>query len=174
MKALSLHQPWATLIADGVKTIETRSWSPHRNQIGRRIGIHASRFVAIKRNHIDPETWDEMVRLHGLRWAKEIPKGAMVATAVLKAAYRVRKLEKDRALLVDTERTIPVDPHGDYTPGRWLWVLEDIRPIDPPIPATGRLGLWNWDGGEEFEDTQEPRGPKPPEPPAHQPRLMTM
>jgi hypothetical protein len=27
MKALSLHQPWASLIGLGVKTIETRSWS---------------------------------------------------------------------------------------------------------------------------------------------------
>jgi hypothetical protein len=26
MKALSLHQPWASLIALGVKRIETRSW----------------------------------------------------------------------------------------------------------------------------------------------------
>lgn len=27
MKALTLHQPWASLIALGVKTVETRSWS---------------------------------------------------------------------------------------------------------------------------------------------------
>jgi len=26
MKAISLHQPWANMIADGVKTIETRLW----------------------------------------------------------------------------------------------------------------------------------------------------
>jgi len=26
MKALSLHQPWASMISDGRKTIETRIW----------------------------------------------------------------------------------------------------------------------------------------------------
>ena len=31
MKALTLHQPWASLIAHGVKTIETRSWAPPRS-----------------------------------------------------------------------------------------------------------------------------------------------
>jgi activating signal cointegrator 1 len=39
MKAISLLQPWATLVVMGVKTIETRSWqTPHRGELL----IHAS------------------------------------------------------------------------------------------------------------------------------------
>lgn len=43
MKALSLHQPWASLIAEGVKTIETRSWRVPVPMIGQRFAIHAAR-----------------------------------------------------------------------------------------------------------------------------------
>ena len=34
LKAISLHQPWANMIADGEKTIETRCWSTsHRGEL---------------------------------------------------------------------------------------------------------------------------------------------
>ncbi len=39
MKALSLRQPWASLIADGHKTIETRTWRTHYRGP---LAIHAS------------------------------------------------------------------------------------------------------------------------------------
>ena len=42
MKAITLHQPWASLIAEGVKTIETRSWAPPAALWGERIAIHAA------------------------------------------------------------------------------------------------------------------------------------
>ena len=41
MKAITLHQPFASLIANGTKTIETRSWAPPKALIGQRIAIHA-------------------------------------------------------------------------------------------------------------------------------------
>lgn len=25
-------------------------------------------------------------------------------------------------------------------------VLEDVEPLAPPVPATGRLWVWQWDG----------------------------
>lgn len=35
-------------------------------------------------------------------------------------------------------------PYGDFTPGRWAWLLDNVRSVDPPIPARGRQQLWNW------------------------------
>lgn len=35
-------------------------------------------------------------------------------------------------------------PFGDFAPGRFAWLLTDVTPLDPPIPAKGRLGLWPW------------------------------
>jgi hypothetical protein len=35
---------------------------------------------------------------------------------------------------------------GDYTPGRYAWLLADVRRLPEPIPARGALGLWEWEG----------------------------
>ena len=43
MKTISLWQPYASLIAAGVKTIETRGWAPPKRLMGQRIAIHAAR-----------------------------------------------------------------------------------------------------------------------------------
>lgn len=45
MKAISLWQPWASLIACGEKPFETRHWAPPRELIGQRIAIHAAKKV---------------------------------------------------------------------------------------------------------------------------------
>ena len=42
MLALTLWQPYATLIACGAKTIETRSWAAPESLIGQRLAIHAA------------------------------------------------------------------------------------------------------------------------------------
>ncbi|MGV8847600.1 hypothetical protein, partial [Tessaracoccus sp.] len=34
---------------------------------------------------------------------------------------------------------------GDHTPGRYAWALTNLSPLAEPIPAIGRLGLWEWD-----------------------------
>jgi hypothetical protein len=43
MKCISLHQPWATLIAEGYKTIETRNHDRFKKLVGQRVGIHAAK-----------------------------------------------------------------------------------------------------------------------------------
>jgi hypothetical protein len=55
--------------------------------------------------------------------------------------YRVQRSDRGHVAYfsADSERAF-----GDYTPGRYAWLLADVRPVDPPIPATGRQGLWEW------------------------------
>ena len=76
MKALTLHQPWASLIADGRKAIETRSWPPPRTLIGKRIAIHAGK-------EIDRPLFD--------RWlaGQSVPLGAILCTARIAELARV-------------------------------------------------------------------------------------
>lgn len=45
MKAISLWQPWASLIACGAKPFETRHWAPPRELIGQTIAIHAAKKI---------------------------------------------------------------------------------------------------------------------------------
>lgn len=42
MWALTLTQPWASLVVLGEKRYETRSWRPPAARIGERIAIHAA------------------------------------------------------------------------------------------------------------------------------------
>ncbi len=145
MKALTLYQPWASLVAAGIKTTETRDWAPHTYLIGERIAIHAGRHVVANHRYLNPAVRDAVTDLFGQRWDLVIPKGAIVATAVVAHAYRVNESANHNG------QAHQKDPYGNYQPGRWIWVLEDIKPLEPPIPARGSLGLWEWD--QDQEDT---------------------
>ena len=149
MKALTLNQPYATLIAAGIKSIETRSWAPARKHIGTRIAIHAGKTLA-KSFHVS--TGKIAANYH---W----PRGRVIATAKLAAVEKVVagpgywvSVNGMLTLAVRTDGHRPagmsplvsVDPHGDFSIGRYRWFLEDIEALDPPVPAKGMLGLWEW------------------------------
>ena len=34
---------------------------------------------------------------------------------------------------------------GNYTPGRFAWILKDIVRVKMPIQEKGRQKIWNWD-----------------------------
>ena len=148
MKALTLHQPWASLIAHGVKTIETRSWAPPRQLVGQRIAIHAGKRVV--RGGTSWGTRQAIADLYGPEWWSEIPVGAVVCTAVLVDARQVTGriggvAQLARSLAGDPGRSeVEIDPHGDFDPGRWLWFLRDVQTFDP-MPAIGHQGLWDWE-----------------------------
>lgn len=174
MKALTLRQPWASLIAIGAKTIETRSWSTnHRGPLA----IHAGRV---------PPLGSDMATLVGeqpgvfARWVEaglvshdgledRLPLGAVVAIATL---ADVLPMADEGSMIVDyvgidlsptndrpplllwkedeDDHVIGTDvsdqlPFGEFAPGRFAWVLEDVEPLDVPISATGKQGLWTWD-----------------------------
>ena len=89
MRALTLHQPWATLIALGIKTIETRSWPPPRNLMGQTVAIHAGRTL---QPNPGPEI-EAILRLtHSVHWRRRLPAGAVVATATVRGSCQVTGL----------------------------------------------------------------------------------
>lgn len=143
MKAITLTQPWATLVALGAKRIETRSWStPHRGALG----IHAAKgFPRWARDTCDePEFAKELGTIH-------LPLGFMLATCRLAACIPTRELQDNR--LIELDPTCKCEPilldererqFGDFSPGRWAWLLTDVVPLDLPVAAKGALGLWDW------------------------------
>ena len=143
MHALTLHQPWATLIARGIKTIETRSWPPPRNLIGQTISIHAG--LRLQPNP-GPEIDAILRQTHGTDWRHHLPAGAVVATATISGICQVAGLAADaRQVITRCGRIVTADPYGDFSTGRWLWFLADISPFPEPITATGRQRLWHWE-----------------------------
>ena len=171
MKAITLHQPYASLIADGRKPFETRSWAPPQTLVDQRIAIHAGkRFDNELANAAS--RFGYTVEFGGTpnrpKPVATFPLGAVVCTAVLRGAFRVARLVLNDTRFHVDEAVPPlnvgyppnayndwpgcrVDPYGDYSPGRWVWWLTDIKPYRPPVPARGRQGLWNW-RGPELED----------------------
>lgn len=154
MKAITIWQPWASLIACGTKKYETRSWpTKYRGPIA----IHA----AAK----EPRTLPQEVR-EALDQLDEVPLGAIIATAEL---VNVWHIVYNPGTDVDVAKNIPIgaeslttDKHapdfgdyfvpteqemelGDYTLGRYAWKLANVQKLPEPIPAKGRQGLWNWE-----------------------------
>lgn len=126
MKALTLREPFASLVAAGYKHIETRSCSTrYRGPLY----IHAGA-------------------------AKISPKDARAQAllALLPQPRPAYGLVLCRCRLADC---LPMTPGflsgpisplermcGQYAPGRFAWMLENIEPLAEPFPAKGMLGLW--------------------------------
>lgn len=125
--AISLWQPWATLIALGLKTIETRDWEcRHRGPIA----IHAGR----KSNPGHRAMIREILAEHAPQVNPEaIPFGHVVAVA---------NMINCRQSTGPHEAPSRERPLGDFTRGRWLWILDDVRPLSPTLPVTGRQGIF--------------------------------
>ena len=132
MKALSLLQPYASLIAIGAKKIETRSWSTkYRGPLA----IHASRSNKNKLlRFMEPF-------LKALRGIGILPLGAIVATCNLVDCI---KMTPEFVDFVKSAEGYEID-FGVYEVGRYAWILEDVKPLEKPISASGALSLWEWE-----------------------------
>lgn len=130
IKALTLHQPWATLIAVGAKQFETRSWA---TSFRGPVVIHAGKTLVTQ--GFDRMFMD-MLAMAGCSNLQALPLGVAVCVADLTACYRT---EQVRPHLTAMEAAF-----GFYEVGRAAWKLEHIRVLTPPIPARGQQGLWDW------------------------------
>lgn len=134
MKALSLWQPWATLIALGEKQVETRSWSTnYRGQIA----IHAAkRMEPDQLEFCAQPTFQQALSKHGIL-TRDLPLGAIVAVVDLMVVYRVE----------DIAHHLPVQERafGNYNPGRYAWQMHLVHRFLKPIPARGAQGLFEID-----------------------------
>jgi hypothetical protein len=194
MRALTVAQPWASLIMAGVKTIETRPAPPNGPMRpegvrglpglsiapGERIAIHAA--APERKAEWNDPAWGPVVDPDrpGMIRAEyaRLPFGAVLGTVqVVKA--RPILLHPDAGpdddghpwfidhLCVWPEdewlRLLPDDtdlpdqlPLGDFTPGRWGWVLKAPNRWPDPVPARGRQGVWEWTPNQGSTSTPNP------------------
>jgi len=139
MKAITLWQPWATMIALGHKTVETRTHDRFQCLVGQRIAIHAAK-------KYDKDAFEIMVQhgfspLHSLLAQGLVPRGAVVATAVVSGGMWGRKNLMSAPLYRQWCRDALCD-----VAGRFCLHLSKIEPLNPPIPATGHQAIWEWNG----------------------------
>lgn len=169
MKAITLTQPWATLMAAGEKYIETRSWSPSSLHMGQRVAIHAGKGLAT----MTPTEFagvcasepfrSALVRAYhrglivpshgeGL-YPGDLPRGVVVAVAEYYTCYPTDTELCQRALARSETHGAPHEQtFGNYAPRRWAWVFVNIRPLCGVIPAQGKQGLWDWEAPKNIDE----------------------
>lgn len=138
MKAITIKQPWATLIALGLKKYETRSWATkHRGPIA----IHAGKSV----DFVACCEFAKILEQHGYNKIEDLPTGAVIARANLVDCHKV--IKQDRCKEAETDKGAVITGkeylYGFYEEGRYAWRLSEVQAIEP-VPAKGRLSLWNW------------------------------
>lgn len=124
MKALTISQPFASLIAIGEKWVENRTWET--NYRGP-LAIHAGKGT----QYLTPSA------------LKLVPHGCMLAVAELVRCLNLgwmHRQEREREL---TGLQISIGEILDHphTEGPWCWVLKNVRSIEP-IACSGAQGLW--------------------------------
>jgi activating signal cointegrator 1 len=142
VKILSLRQPWASLVAIGVKVHETRA---HRSHYRGPLLIHAAK-------RFDPDQCSQWLgfdeRLAALakpRMPSFVPRMAIVALAEMTSCTRIHWGPDTPPLFakeVGTGR--PRDGldlmFGDWTEGGYAYGLENVRPLPTPILWPGKPG----------------------------------
>jgi len=151
MYALTLWQPWATLVVEGVKPFEFRRWPAPKWIWGQRIAIHAGA-RPVKRREVDDliasirieQGWgtaldpepalDILLRIQAR--LDLLPRSAVLGTAVIgrpvPASEAVRQVYGEN-FRGDSNR---ID-HQVFG-----WPMTDIVRFEPSVPATGAQGFW--------------------------------
>lgn len=162
MKAISLWQPWASAIACGAKHIETRHWSmAYRGPLLIHAGLSANAKLwpdvhqcldsrCLWKSVAESSGWTRDPSPHIAsqlnNWLHRLPRGALIAVAELVEIWCTEYLhlgdwhEKDGWRFDVTAQELAL---GDFTPGRFGWVLANVRAFPTPIPYRGRQGLFN-------------------------------
>jgi len=159
MLCLSLYQPWASFVAYGIKTVETRSWGfayrgPLLIHAGKRPLDRIAQAVAA-RTLGNPSALDRL-RAAGSNPAAPWPLGAVVGAAQVVHVWRTEGVGVDPAATWGGWRTDDTnDPTakavyvtaleaslGDYSPKRFAIALDRCTPLPAPVPARGFQGLF--------------------------------
>jgi len=126
MKAISLWQPWATLMALDLKKNETRTWTRHYTGP---IAIHAAqrtiRFQDIP--DVIEALGDKGIDIGDL----PMPLGKIVCVRKITGYFRT-----DHFMPPELEFYL-----GNYSPGRWVWTTKMVQALEP-IPYSGHRKIF--------------------------------
>ena len=130
-KALTIWQPYATLLVAGIKKYETRHWdTAYRGPVVITAGLHWSKQQAelvenLKRKY--PELTDLL---------SDLPTGEALGVVELKTIHQTDVLYiKDNPLEMFV---------GNFNGDRYAWEMVNQQPFQKPMKVKGRQGLWNW------------------------------
>ncbi|MBO7080400.1 MAG: ASCH domain-containing protein [Bacilli bacterium] len=124
MKVLTIKQPWATLITEGIKKYEFRSW---KTKYRGKVLIHAGA-------GIDKEAMKELKDYNF-----DYPSKKIIAEVEIVDCL---KLDDELNKKIISEKNIA---YGSKKRDGYVWVLDNVKKIDSNKTINGKLGLWNID-----------------------------
>lgn len=143
MRALTLTQPWAGLVASGIKLVENRPRPVIKaTSMGTRFAIHASReideSIYDRIKEIDPSLFTQRGYACWYRYSRIT--SAVIAVATVKAKFEMTSVQdaQDRIDLM----------FGSNDQGRWAfgpicYLLSNIVALADAVPCKGSLGFWS-------------------------------
>lgn len=158
MRAISLHQPWASAVALGSKRIETRHWAtPYRGPLA----IHAAkrRMIGELLHAQSCYTWKGALAAGNFigrdrNLPETLPFGAIVAVCDLvdcrpTESFTVGELYHENVSAGDHDERLykwTEADMGNFASGRFGWVLANIRALPEPVPCVGGQSFFQWEG----------------------------
>ena len=124
MKVLTLKQPWATLVAEGIKKYEFRTWKTNYHG---KVLIHAGAGVDKK----------ELAKFKDLNW--EYPSKKIIAEVEIEDCL---ELDDNLNKKIINENNIA---YGSKYRTGYAWKLKNVKKINVDKEINGKLGLWNID-----------------------------
>lgn len=146
MYALTVWQPWASLIAEGHKPFEFRGWAAPERVVGERIAIHAGSrsvrkeelawLIACLEGRLGkgrPALKDGALGFLRTTGRMTYPLRAIVCTAIIGESVRGDEAARRLGVAVNDS-----DREGTFN---WGWPMLEIEGV-PDIPCKGAQGLW--------------------------------
>ena len=128
MRALTVCQPYASLIIDGQKRVENRSW-PVNTDVFCSLVIHAG----ASDKYLD--TWPH-------KMPDPMPFGVLLGVVDLIAVLHIEKI-----LAGDVPDHLRWVIDHEHTEGPWCWVLASPRAFDEPRKWRGMPGIFHVPNG---------------------------
>ena len=128
MRAITISQPFASLIADGHKFVENRTWpTPHRGQLA----IHAGKGTQyLSRSEVSQSA-------QGVIAVCELVACLPISSILSNAE------QTPEAIAYGVHTWLQLREH-DHTEGPYCWILTNVRKVGP-YECSGKQGLWDFD-----------------------------
>lgn len=138
MKAISIKQPWAYLIAAGIKDIENRTWKCPGKYIGERVLIHAS-----KTQHETPMYLLTDEQYDSIKQEKRIEINNSLEYGCIIGSIEIVDCVVNHTSIWAEKTNLPEQLSNEC---KWNWVLANPILFDEPIlNVKGKLGFWNYE-----------------------------
>ena len=147
MKAISIKQPWAYLIASGIKDIENRTWKCPEKYIGKRVLIHASAKHVNKDSKFNYAYALDIYQRNQASFntpnKRFIIQNECSTTSAIIGSVEVVDCVVNHSSIWAEKTNLPEQLSNECI---WNWVLANPILFDEPIHnVKGKLGFWDYE-----------------------------